>query len=280
MHHLVLQALASSPLDERYRLQIGGKLTRGLGAGGKPEIGLVRDATPFPSPAAGRASSVHSRTAAAPHNQHHQQQQVHSTKGGVPCRTHRNTPMAQHLHQQTSRLALNTLTTIPTAACWQRMHTHVAHTHPPLHTAHTHTHPTRPLTHPTHPATLHTHTHPPHPPLHTHTLTPATRPAGSCPGEPGGCGEGAGWQRHGVCHGEGATAGWAGGGSCREEGGGQEGAGERGVGQDNVRTLGLKRLDCGEAPRQRGVGGARQRPGAPCALYRGPAAAAACGLRK
>jgi len=33
------QALASSPLDERFRLQIGGKLTRGLGAGGNPDIG-------------------------------------------------------------------------------------------------------------------------------------------------------------------------------------------------------------------------------------------------
>lgn len=37
-----MQALASSPLPEPCRLQIGGKLTRGLGAGGNPGIGLVR----------------------------------------------------------------------------------------------------------------------------------------------------------------------------------------------------------------------------------------------
>lgn len=35
------QALAASPLEPSRRLQIGGKLTRGLGAGGNPEIGLV-----------------------------------------------------------------------------------------------------------------------------------------------------------------------------------------------------------------------------------------------
>lgn len=35
------QALAASPLEEGRRLQIGGKLTRGLGAGGNPDIGLV-----------------------------------------------------------------------------------------------------------------------------------------------------------------------------------------------------------------------------------------------
>ena len=41
------QALASSPLDERFRLQIGGKLTRGLGAGGNPDIGSVSGFTRF-----------------------------------------------------------------------------------------------------------------------------------------------------------------------------------------------------------------------------------------
>lgn len=37
-----MQALTSSPLQEKCKLQIGGKLTRGLGAGGNPGIGLVR----------------------------------------------------------------------------------------------------------------------------------------------------------------------------------------------------------------------------------------------
>lgn len=37
----MLQALAASPLPADRRMQIGGKLTRGLGAGGNPEIGLV-----------------------------------------------------------------------------------------------------------------------------------------------------------------------------------------------------------------------------------------------
>ncbi|KAI8472295.1 MAG: plastid division protein FtsZ2 [Monoraphidium minutum] len=34
------QALAASPVDARNRIQIGGQLTRGLGAGGNPDIGL------------------------------------------------------------------------------------------------------------------------------------------------------------------------------------------------------------------------------------------------
>jgi hypothetical protein len=36
-----LQALAYSPLAPTNRLQIGGKLTRGLGAGGNPNVGYV-----------------------------------------------------------------------------------------------------------------------------------------------------------------------------------------------------------------------------------------------
>lgn len=36
-----LQALAVSPVDDNNKVQIGGKLTRGLGAGGNPEIGAV-----------------------------------------------------------------------------------------------------------------------------------------------------------------------------------------------------------------------------------------------
>ena len=37
-----LQALISSPIDGPHKIQIGQQLTRGLGAGGNPEIGLVR----------------------------------------------------------------------------------------------------------------------------------------------------------------------------------------------------------------------------------------------
>ena len=37
-----LQALVTSPLDDANKLQIGQKLTRGLGAGGNPEIGQVK----------------------------------------------------------------------------------------------------------------------------------------------------------------------------------------------------------------------------------------------
>jgi cell division protein FtsZ len=36
------QAIAASPVDARRKIQIGGQLTRGLGAGGNPEIGTVR----------------------------------------------------------------------------------------------------------------------------------------------------------------------------------------------------------------------------------------------
>ena len=36
------QALNSSPIDEPHKIQIGEQLTRGLGAGGNPQIGLVR----------------------------------------------------------------------------------------------------------------------------------------------------------------------------------------------------------------------------------------------
>lgn len=36
------QALISSPIDGPHKIQIGQQLTRGLGAGGNPEIGLVR----------------------------------------------------------------------------------------------------------------------------------------------------------------------------------------------------------------------------------------------
>jgi hypothetical protein len=36
------QALAASPVDANNKIQIGGQLTRGLGAGGNPDIGLVR----------------------------------------------------------------------------------------------------------------------------------------------------------------------------------------------------------------------------------------------
>jgi hypothetical protein len=35
------QALAASPVEAKNRIQIGGQLTRGLGAGGNPDIGLV-----------------------------------------------------------------------------------------------------------------------------------------------------------------------------------------------------------------------------------------------
>ena len=37
----LLQALAASPLPPSRRIQIGSKLTRGLGAGGNPGVGLV-----------------------------------------------------------------------------------------------------------------------------------------------------------------------------------------------------------------------------------------------
>jgi hypothetical protein len=36
-----MQALQYSPVELENRIQIGGVLTRGLGAGGNPEIGLV-----------------------------------------------------------------------------------------------------------------------------------------------------------------------------------------------------------------------------------------------
>lgn len=36
-----VQALQTSPVDPRNKVQIGSKLTRGLGAGGNPEIGMV-----------------------------------------------------------------------------------------------------------------------------------------------------------------------------------------------------------------------------------------------
>lgn len=36
-----LQALAASEVDGCHKVQIGSKLTRGLGAGGNPEIGMV-----------------------------------------------------------------------------------------------------------------------------------------------------------------------------------------------------------------------------------------------
>lgn len=42
--HVLLQALAASPLPTSRRVQIGSKLTRGLGAGGNPGVGLVRSA--------------------------------------------------------------------------------------------------------------------------------------------------------------------------------------------------------------------------------------------
>ncbi len=41
-HFLRRQALISSPIDGPHKIQIGQQLTRGLGAGGNPEIGLVR----------------------------------------------------------------------------------------------------------------------------------------------------------------------------------------------------------------------------------------------
>lgn len=41
-----LQALAASPVAPNNRIQIGGQLTRGLGAGGNPEVGLVRRCAP------------------------------------------------------------------------------------------------------------------------------------------------------------------------------------------------------------------------------------------
>ena len=37
-----MQALASSPVGSKNKIQIGAKLTRGLGAGGNPQIGSVR----------------------------------------------------------------------------------------------------------------------------------------------------------------------------------------------------------------------------------------------
>lgn len=42
---LVVQALANSPLGGKNKLQIGEKLTRGLGAGGNPAIGQASDCT-------------------------------------------------------------------------------------------------------------------------------------------------------------------------------------------------------------------------------------------
>ncbi len=42
---LNVQALASSPIKANSKLQIGEKLTRGLGAGGNPQIGTVSDCT-------------------------------------------------------------------------------------------------------------------------------------------------------------------------------------------------------------------------------------------
>ena len=36
-----LQALATSPVNKQNKIQIGAKLTRGLGAGGNPKIGNV-----------------------------------------------------------------------------------------------------------------------------------------------------------------------------------------------------------------------------------------------
>lgn len=36
------QALVSSPVDDPHKIQIGQLLTRGLGAGGNPDIGTVR----------------------------------------------------------------------------------------------------------------------------------------------------------------------------------------------------------------------------------------------
>lgn len=42
---LSVQALASSPIKANSKLQIGEKLTRGLGAGGNPQIGTVSDCT-------------------------------------------------------------------------------------------------------------------------------------------------------------------------------------------------------------------------------------------
>ena len=36
------QALASSPIEQKRKIQIGTKVTRGLGAGGNPAIGTVR----------------------------------------------------------------------------------------------------------------------------------------------------------------------------------------------------------------------------------------------
>ena len=40
---LCLQALATSPVNNQNKIQIGAKLTRGLGAGGNPKIGNVSD---------------------------------------------------------------------------------------------------------------------------------------------------------------------------------------------------------------------------------------------
>jgi hypothetical protein len=36
-----IQALATSPVDAGHKVQIGTKLTRGLGAGGNPDVGMV-----------------------------------------------------------------------------------------------------------------------------------------------------------------------------------------------------------------------------------------------
>jgi cell division protein FtsZ len=35
-----MKALEASPVESGHKLQLGGKLTRGLGAGGNPEIGM------------------------------------------------------------------------------------------------------------------------------------------------------------------------------------------------------------------------------------------------
>lgn len=55
------QALASSPIDEPHKIQIGAQLTRGLGAGGNPEIGQV-----VPAPPADRPACVSQRTGQLP----------------------------------------------------------------------------------------------------------------------------------------------------------------------------------------------------------------------
>jgi len=44
------QALATSPVEAPNKIQIGLKLTRGLGAGGDPEVGKARRPRPRPRP--------------------------------------------------------------------------------------------------------------------------------------------------------------------------------------------------------------------------------------